>query len=204
MQLHWHQITSLNWFDAPTIQVSRELANAAAWEISWYVLSSVLVKVTGFVATLTQKIQMVVMMMICTCLIMLMLILLVIDRCGEPRPWFDIISSLTIQWRVQRYWWSSVSQVFFLWNFNAVGAFCHVTLKVAYKMYPQHLMKNNILPTPSITEKILSVHSYYCGHCIDITPKRNLALFHWLFWIIHSIMMLNMMLSRTSCFHKLK
>ena len=65
------------------------------------VLSSVLVKVIGFVATLTQKIQMVVMM-ICTCLIMLMLISLVIDRCGEPRPWNHIISSLTILWRVQR------------------------------------------------------------------------------------------------------
>ena len=47
----------------------------------------------------------------------------------------------------------------FLWKFNAVGASCHVTLKVAYKMYTQHLIKNNILSTPSITEEILSVHS---------------------------------------------
>ena len=60
----------------------------------------------------------------------------------------------------------------FSWKFNAVDAFCHVTLKVAYKMYPQHLIKNNFWSTPSITEKILSVHSYYCGHCIDITPKK--------------------------------
>ena len=32
-----------------------------------------------------------------------------IDRCGEPRPWFVIISSLLMLWRVQRYWWSSIS-----------------------------------------------------------------------------------------------
>ena len=91
-----------------------KLATAVAWEISLYVLSSVLVKLIGFVTTLTQKIQMMVMMMICTCLIMLMLISLVIDHCGEPRPWFDIISSLMIVWRVQRYWLSSVSKVFFM------------------------------------------------------------------------------------------
>ena len=32
-----------------------------------------------------------------------------IDHCGEPRPWFDIISSLMMLWRVQRYWWSGIS-----------------------------------------------------------------------------------------------
>ena len=168
-------------------------------------MSSVLVKVIGFVATLTQKIQMVVMMMICKCLIMLMLISLVIDRCGEPRPWYDIVSSLTILWRVQRYWWSSVSKVlFFSWKFNAVDAFCHVKLKVAYKMYPQHSIKNNFRSTPSITEKktlcaFILLWSLYRYH-----TQRNLTLFHWLFWTIHSIMRLNMMLSRTSCFHKLE
>ena len=34
-----------------------------------------------------------------------------------------------------------IKSLFFSWKLNAVDAFCHVTLKVAYKMYPQHLIK---------------------------------------------------------------
>ena len=94
-------------------------------------------------------------------------------------------------------------KVFFLWKFSAVDAFCHVTLKVTCKMYPQHLIKNNILSTPSITEQIpcafILLWSLYRYH-----TQRNLTLFHLLFWAIHSIVRLNVMLSRASCFHKLK
>ena len=85
-----------------------------------------------------------------------------------------------------------------------MGAFCHVTLKVAYKMYPQRLIKNNIMSTPSITEKNILCEFILLWSLYRYHTQRNLILFHWLFWTIHSIMRLNMMLSRTSCFHKLK
>ena len=62
-------------------------------------------------------------MMICTCLMMLMLILLVIGHClWKHPPWFSVISSFVILWRVQRILMKQCIASLYSWKISAAGA----------------------------------------------------------------------------------
>ena len=75
------------------------------------------------------------------------------------------------------YWWSSVSKSFFVWKLSDVGAFCRVTFKVTWQNVPTALNLKKHSVNTICHRKILSLLSYYCGHCINDT-QRNLTQFH--------------------------
>ena len=140
--------------------------------------------------------------MICKCLMMLMLL---IDRCllWRTPSMFNIISSFVILWSVQRI---LVKQCITSPFYENLVMLVHSVMwhsKLPDKMYTALNFKKHSVNTMyhiknTFCAFILLWSLYWCH------AQRKLTLFHWLFWTIHSIMRLNMMLRRTSCFHKLK
>ena len=136
----------------------------------WTKRMVVKIQVLGFVATHAQNIQLMAMM-ICKCLMMLMLL---IDRCLLWRTpsmvWYHIKFCDIMKYPQDI--GEAVYHKFVLWKLSDVGAICHVTLKVTYKMYTALNSKKHSVNT-MYHRKILSVLSYHFVLCVDVTPKEN-------------------------------